>query len=124
MQDPADNFDLLLDRERLLQLYEDDTEMLISSIEMFLDEVIPSFTALENLIELKDWEGLAEQTHQLRPWLGMVGLTNLENKLLELEKLAKKRSDPEIIMNSCNNFNWSLEKMTPVLKTELQELTK
>ena len=113
-----------LDRARLLQLYEDDTETLISSIEMFLDEVVPSFQGLESLIESQDWTGVTGMTHQLRPWLGMVGLTHLELQLETLERLAKKKPDYEMIRNTYLNFTENLETMLPVLKTELQLLTK
>ncbi|WP_138993898.1 Hpt domain-containing protein [Larkinella sp. C7] len=113
-----------LDRARLLQLYEDDTETLISSIEMFLDEVVPAFQVLENLIEVQDWPGVSAMTHQLRPWLGMVGLTRLEQQLEVIERLAKEKPDYEMIPDAYRNFIQNLEHMQPVLKTELQQLTK
>ncbi|MGM9511081.1 Hpt domain-containing protein [Larkinella sp. GY13] len=113
-----------LDRARLLQLYEDDTETLISSIEMFLDEVVPAFQVLENLIEVQDWTGVGAMTHQLRPWLGMVGLTRLEQQLEVIERLAKEKSNDEMIPDAYRNFIQNLEHMQPVLKTELQQLTK
>lgn len=113
-----------LDRARLLQLYEDDTETLISSIEMFLDEVVPAFQVLENLIEVQDWPGVSAMTHQLRPWLGMVGLTRLEQQLEVIERLAKEKPDYEMIPDAYRYFIQNLEHMQPVLKTELQQLTK
>ncbi|KAA9357660.1 Hpt domain-containing protein [Larkinella humicola] len=113
-----------LDRARLLQLYEDDTETLISSIEMFLDEVVPAFQVLENLIEKQEWTGVTAMTHQLRPWLGMVGLTGLEQQLEAIERLTKENPHYEMIQNAYRNFIENLEHMQPVLKTELQQLTK
>ncbi|RCR69818.1 Hpt domain-containing protein [Larkinella punicea] len=113
-----------LDRARLLQLYEDDTETLISTIEMFLDEVVPAFQVLESLIESQDWTGVCGMTHQLRPWLGMVGLTQLEHRLEEVERLAKKKTEYELIRITYLNFTEKLEAMQPVLKAELQLLTK
>ncbi|GAB3897610.1 hypothetical protein GCM10028803_15960 [Larkinella knui] len=113
-----------LDRDRLLQLYEDDTDMLITSIETFLEEVLPTFQELERLIESQDWTAVTGRTHQLRPWLGMVGLTRLESKLCEIEELAKKDPNHTTVMNSYHNFNTDLARMVPVLKSELHELTK
>jgi HPt (histidine-containing phosphotransfer) domain-containing protein len=113
-----------LDRARLLQLYEDDTETLISSIEMFLDEVVPAFQVLENLIESHDWTGVTAMTHQLKPWLGMVGLTRLEHQLENIERLAKEKPDSEMISNTYLNFTENLENIRPVLKAELQLLRK
>ncbi|WP_421829929.1 Hpt domain-containing protein [Larkinella sp.] len=113
-----------LDRARLLQLYEDDTETLISTIEMFLDEVVPAFQVLESRIESQDWTGVCGMTHQLRPWLGMVGLTRLEQQLETIEHLAKEKPDYEMIQNTYRNFTANLEHMQPVLKTELQQLTQ
>ena len=124
MPHSADNLPDQLDRDRLLELYEDDTEMMISSFEMFLDEVLPNFLEFENLIALQDWAGVTMLTHQLRPWLGMVGLTGLENKLWAIEKQAKKEPDGESMMNLYYNFNENLLQMMPVLKNELEVLTK
>ncbi|GAB3933691.1 Hpt domain-containing protein [Larkinella terrae] len=124
MEHPADNGIDFLDRERLVRLYEDDTEMLISAIETFLDEVVISFSELENLTGSQNWEGLSELTHQLRPWLGMVGLTSLETRLWEIEMLARENPNAEILMISCTDFNRNLSKMTPILQLELKELTK
>lgn len=123
MTDSSSNLSDQLDRERLLKLYEDDTEMMILSMELFLDEVIPNFLELEKLIEQQNWEALTGLTHQMRPWLGMVGMTNLENKLWDMEKMAKRNPDREIIMISCTEFNENLAQMSSVLKIELQGLT-
>ncbi|RRB01251.1 Hpt domain-containing protein [Larkinella rosea] len=123
MSSSIDNLTDQLDRKRLLQFYEDDTEMMISAMEMFLDEVIPNFLELEKLVEQQDWEALTSLTHQMRPWLGMVGLTLLENKLCDIETMAKQSPNLEIIMISCTNFNENLAQMSSVLKMELAELS-
>ena len=54
----------------------------------------------------------------------MVGLTCLEHQLETTERLTKKKPDYEIIRNAYLNFIENLEQMQPVLKAELQLLTK
>lgn len=111
-----------LDRERLRQLYGDDTEMQASSLEMFLDEVLPIFLELKNHVECADWEQVITVTHQLRPWLIMVGLTTLESKLCEVEKMAKETPELTLLCSEYGFFYNQLEDKIPVLKMELQRL--
>ncbi|GAB3331493.1 hypothetical protein GCM10027299_37200 [Larkinella ripae] len=110
-----------LDRDRLLQLYGDDTQMLVSAIETFLDEVIPNFLELEQFIALQDWEGVMYLTHQLRPWLGMVGLTTLENRLWDIEKQARDQPDFVTITLSYAVFQTNLAQLTPLLTSEIRQ---
>lgn len=119
---PTDHVIDTLDQERLMQLYKDDIEMLGDHIEMFLDEVIPNFLELDAQLVGRNWTAVTDLTHQLRPWLGMVGLTSLENKLCEIEKLAKNNPDPEMALVLWNDFQAGLKKMKLVLAGELQRI--
>ncbi|MFC5413099.1 Hpt domain-containing protein [Larkinella bovis] len=111
-----------LDRERLDCLYGDDTETFQSTIEMFLEEVTPVFLELPTQIESQNWETFTLLTHQLRPLLGLVGLTTLEKELLAMEEKAKTEPDTEFLRNSYHHFNAGLERMIPLLNAELQRL--
>ncbi len=96
--------------------------MLITHIELFLGEVIPQFQELEERIHLMDWAGVRSLTHQLRPWLSMVGLTDLENKLWEMERIAGNRPDRETLLALWGTFKEKLRQMTLVLNSELERM--
>ncbi|GAB3272032.1 hypothetical protein GCM10027347_43470 [Larkinella harenae] len=112
-----------LDRERLQELYGDDTEMLVSAMSMFLDEVMPNFLELEKRIGEENWTEVAQLTHQLRPWLGMVGLTNLEKQLYEIEELARQNPERAVVMFIFNDFRSHLALIPALLKIELHRIS-
>ena len=118
----TDNLIDKLDQKRLLQLYEGDTDMLIAHIELFLSEVMPQFQDLERRVQILDWTGVTDLTHQLRPWLGMVGLTDLENRLWEIERVARSSPALETLLTLWSTFIEKLQQMTRVLGNELQRL--
>ncbi|WP_128547090.1 Hpt domain-containing protein [Larkinella soli] len=111
-----------LDHERLRQLHADDDGMIASAIEMFLSDVLSNFLEMDNLVCRQDWEELAGLSHQLRPWLGLVGLTSLESSLKDLESQIKTGPDPQALQTHWSQFRAGLSRMTPVLEEELQRL--
>ncbi|MGV3558241.1 Hpt domain-containing protein [Larkinella arboricola] len=118
----TDNLLNKLDYNRLLQLYADDTDTLATHIELFLNDVMPQFQDLEERVQQLDWTGVTSLTHQLRPWLAMVGLTDLENKLWEIEKEAHNRPAFESLQARWISFRAKLQQMTLVLGDELQRI--
>ncbi|MGA0558535.1 Hpt domain-containing protein [Larkinella sp. VNQ87] len=113
-----------LDRRRLYQVYGDDTDTIASFIALFLSDVIPHFTDLENELIGKEWGALAERAHQLRSWLAMVGLTKLENQLLHIEEQARNNPDECGIRQTYTTFREQLNQMIPVLIQEVERLNR
>ncbi len=117
-------FNALLDQERLIELYADDKEYAADMFQTFLNEVLPDFLQFDHLIEQQDWDGLGIHAHKLKPTLGMVGLSKLEEQMHEIEKLAKTNQNTESLPSKWQDLRLNLEKMLPVLKEELENLTK
>jgi PAS domain S-box-containing protein len=117
-------FNSLLDRERLIELYGEDKEYAAEMFHTFLNEVIPDFKQFDKLIEQQDWNGLGAHAHKLKPTLGMVGLSELEEQMHKIEKLAKTKKNIDTLQSQWKDLWLNIEQNIPILKDELQELTK
>ena len=113
---------IVLDKERLDDLYGDDKEYAADIFQTFLEDVLPDFNEFPSLIHEQKWEDLRKLTHKLKPTLGMVGLTELEKYLLVMEKKIKENPEYEGILAHWNAFQIKLSEGIPVLKAELSKL--
>ncbi|MVM37351.1 Hpt domain-containing protein [Spirosoma sp. HMF3257] len=112
-----------IDYQRLNELYDGDNEQIASLFELFLDEVFPDFGEIENEIERQNWPEVAQITHKMLPWVGMVGLTALEAKLRTIEAQAKAGSARDEIMVTWSQFKLGLNQSMPIIREELVKLT-
>jgi HPt (histidine-containing phosphotransfer) domain-containing protein len=77
-----------IDYERLDEMYEGDVEYQADMFDTFLSDVYPEFKDLAPLVEQQNFPELKKLAHKLKPTLGMVGLTQLEKQLVEVERRA------------------------------------
>lgn len=113
----------VIDYQRLNELYDGDTEQIASLFELFLDEEYPDFQDIEHKIDQKQWPEVANIAHKMLPWVGMVGLTNLEAKLRNIESQAIDGSSTGEIMGIWNQFKTGVNQAIPLIRQELVKLT-
>lgn len=117
-------FDEALDRERLSELYGGDAAYASEMFSMFLTDIVPDIRKLPSICETKDWSNLASAAHKLKPTLAMVGLSDLEEKMRQLENSARQDADMDLIEEYCHDFMIEMDKVLPILQTELQKLSQ
>lgn len=117
-----DNEQPRLDYERLQQLHGDSRSMLIVALDLFLDEVLGDFLALEHSVHAHDWNEVAGMAHRLIPWLGMVGLTQQETQLRRLMAQARQPADPVQLTRLWQQFKTDLDQMVPLVEAERKAL--
>jgi HPt (histidine-containing phosphotransfer) domain-containing protein len=118
------NSSSLLNYDRLNELYGDDKEYAADMIQTFLDEVLPDFTIIDELFIQNDLDAVAQQIHKVKPTLGMVGLTDLEEQIKEFEIKVKIETNADNLKPAWNDFHIQLKKSLPLLQKELQKLTQ
>ncbi|SOD94724.1 PAS domain-containing hybrid sensor histidine kinase/response regulator [Spirosoma fluviale] len=117
-------FNKALDRKRLSDLYGTDAAYASEMFSLFLSDVVPDIRTLPHLCTTQDWAVLANAAHRLKPTLAMVGLSTLEEKMRQLEKRARQDADKSGLEVDCRTFVDELDKMLPILETELQMLSQ
>ncbi|WP_420146775.1 PAS domain S-box protein [Spirosoma sp.] len=114
-----------LDYDRLAELYGDDSEYAAIIFETFLETVVPDFDTLDGLIQKQRWEEVRQLAHRLKPGLGMVGLSDLEIVMSELETTTKTEPDPAVVEKLWQTFRAEFPNRLPLLHTQWQNyLTK
>ncbi|RDB07043.1 PAS domain S-box protein [Runella aurantiaca] len=112
----------LLDFSRLKELYGDDNEYILDMMETFLTDALPDFSEFQALINTNDWVTLSKLAHRLKPSLGMVGLTDLEKTMAEIENQARKQPEAESLQLLLNHVNTQLETGVKEIKREIEKL--
>lgn len=118
----SSNYSTQLDHTRLKEMYGDDKAYAADMFQTFLADVLPDFPAIQDLILQNDWESLGKLAHKLKPTLGMVGLTQLELQLLEIETIAKENPQEETLQKLWDGVQSTLDAAVPILQQELVHL--
>lgn len=110
-----------LDQISLTKLYGNDHETAADIFQTFLEEVLPGFHQLQKLIEEQDWENLNKQAKKLRPTLLMVGLSELESEIVQIEELALQEPNMGTINPIWKSFKNKLVASIPTLRETLSK---
>ncbi|AUD03323.1 PAS domain-containing hybrid sensor histidine kinase/response regulator [Spirosoma pollinicola] len=116
-------FDKALDRQRLSELYGTDTGYAAEMFAMFLVDIVPDIRTLPDLCQEQKWPELASAAHRLKPTLGMVGLSLLEEKMRQLEYHSRQDINQQWLEGHCHDLMEEIDKVLPILETELQKLS-
>ncbi len=115
--------DTMLDWERLNLLYGSDMEYTAEMLSIFLSDIVPEIMELPVLCQEDKRTELGQKVHKLKPTFGMVGLSQLEGKMAQLEKIVKQGSKDELLEIYCNDIIVKVNEMIPVIKKEIQKIT-
>lgn len=117
-------FNEKLDVDTLEALYEDDLEYAADLFEIFLDYTVEEFKPLKGLIEAQDWPATKSLAHKLKPTFSMVGLTQLESKMMAIEHQVLKQPDPQTIAALHHEVEEALIEYIPILSDDLEKMKK
>jgi HPt (histidine-containing phosphotransfer) domain-containing protein len=79
-----------LDLSYLEEITGGDNEIMLEMIDIFLTESEIAIQELQTIYEQNDWQALGAQAHKLKPTLLYVGLKDIHEITLKLEKNAKQ----------------------------------
>jgi HPt (histidine-containing phosphotransfer) domain-containing protein len=111
----------MIDYTRLQQIYGDDKSYIVEMFETFLEEALPDFALIPDFISREDWKGLAQLIHKIKPSLGMVGLSDLEEQLNGIEVQAKTTPNALKIHALWQEAEHNLEKAVLVLQKAMTD---
>ncbi|MFM1745023.1 MAG: hypothetical protein RLZZ630_960 [Bacteroidota bacterium] len=90
-------------------------------IRMFLTGTPISIQQMELHALSKDWNGLRQTAHALKPQLGFFGAKGSEELLREIERNADEQSELELIPAKIENFRKQYDIISVELETALRE---
>lgn len=110
----------ILDLSYLQRIYGEDHEHAAEMFDIFLSYTVQELPSLRNFIEHGNWGATKSLAHRIKPNFSMVGLTQLEKKMLAIEKMAQKEKDPDSLINFMNEIESKLEEAKPFLITQME----
>lgn len=111
-----------LNSDYLKKIYGDDLKHAAIMFETFLEHAHKIFSELNPLFQIKDWKGLEQVSHRLKSNLAIVGLTELSEKMEQVEKLCRQNPQAKLIQPYLESFQNEIDGYLPVLKTELLKM--
>ncbi|KAB7727083.1 PAS domain S-box protein [Rudanella paleaurantiibacter] len=113
-----------LDWRHLHDMYGPDLSTASEMFELFLNDIVPEINRLNDLCTAHDWAEVARLAHKLKPTFSMVGLTELEAKMAQIERSASQNSNSELVVIYCSDIIKHTNEAIPLLKNELQKLAQ
>lgn len=92
-------------------------------IRMFLTGTPISIQQLELYMLSKDWSGVKQTAHALKPQLGYFGAKGSEELLREIERISQDQADLERLPAHIETFRKQFEQIEAELEAELKIIT-
>jgi HPt (histidine-containing phosphotransfer) domain-containing protein len=112
----------LTDLSYLRSLTGNQTDKIAKYIRMFLTGAPISINQLELYALSKDWNGVKETAHSLKPQVGYFGAKNTEEMLRDIEKMASDQTDLEMMNARLAIVRNQLDQISNELEAALKEL--
>ena len=113
---------IVIDQERILELYGNDKEYMTDIFQTFLEDVLPDFEEIQVLIDKKNLDDLKKLAHKLKPTLGMVGFTELEKEIITFEHHVKENLGFEVLDTEWKALDKRIKAGVPILQKELNKI--
>ncbi len=97
-------------------------DKMIKYIRMFLTGAPTSIQQMELYTMSKDWSGLRQTAHALKPQLGYFGAKGPEELVKTIEKIAGDQSNLERLPEQIENFKKQYEIISIELEQALKDL--
>ncbi len=110
----------ILDLSYLQRIYGEDHEHAAEMFDIFLSYTVQELPRLRNFIEQGNWVATKSLAHRIKPNFSMVGLTQMEKKMLAIERMAQKEKDSISLINFLNEVESKLEEAKPFLITQME----
>jgi CheY-like chemotaxis protein/HPt (histidine-containing phosphotransfer) domain-containing protein len=120
-QNETFDFDKRLNALHLKTLYGNDTEHAALMFETFLEESLHYWNDIWTLWDGNNRQELKEKAHRLKPAFSMVGLTQVEAQLKDLERSIFEYSQPKL-KDILASIDSTISAFTPILENELERL--
>ncbi len=117
----AFDFDKKLNALHLKELYGNDTEHAAMMFETFLEESLSQWEDIWTLWDNNNRMAIRDKAHRLKPAFSMVGLTQIEAQLKDLERSIFDYSQPKL-KEILTHIDKTIDLFTPILENELERL--
>ncbi|MFA5668167.1 MAG: Hpt domain-containing protein [Balneolaceae bacterium] len=112
-----------LDLSYLYEITGSDSEIIIEMLELFMSETPKQIANIKESVGAGDWIQIKAEAHKLKTNFIYVGLVELNEMTIEIEKLAKEQSDMERIVQIVKKLEDGFTESLPSLDNELKRFS-
>ena len=111
-----------LNTEMLTALYGDDYHYAGEMFNTFLKVIVPDFPKFQKYWQAADWEMLRRLAHKVKPTFSMVGLTDLEVLVLEIETVVKNDPTNDTLHTLLEQLDAQLPQAIEIVKADFEKM--
>jgi HPt (histidine-containing phosphotransfer) domain-containing protein len=115
-------FNKRLDAKLLEELYFNDWDYVREMFKIFIENTVPEYSTLQNAFIAENWEEVRRLAHKIKPTFSMVGLSDIEAHMLELEHSAKNRVPHEALVEIFNKIERELPQGIAAVESDFNKL--
>lgn len=112
-----------LDADMIAALYGDDYSYAAEMFKTFLKVIVPDLPKLKEYWAASDWEMLGRLAHKVKPTFSMVGLTDIEKLISDIEKYAKNEPDNLKLNALLKQLDAILPEAIDIVKTDFEKMS-
>lgn len=118
------SYNTRLDKNLLKELYGDDLDYAREMFDTFLTKSLPEVVLMKRQLSTENWTELGRLAHKLKPSFGMVGLSDMEEKMQGIEDMAKGYPNYVGLYALITDFEKALPKAVEAVEYDLMKLKK
>ncbi len=88
---------MIYNLDKLQELSGGDEEFIVSVVEVFIEETPQDLLNLKNAIENKDFEGIYQNAHKIKPNVDLLGMEEVRQNAYDIEMQGRNDKNMEII---------------------------
>lgn len=115
-------FNPRLDAQLLDELYSDEWDYVREMFKVFIENSIPEYEQLQEAFIQENYEEVRRLAHKLKPTFGMVGLPDIEKKMLELENAAKTKPEKAVLEEIFDRIEADIPQAVEAVETDFKRL--
>lgn len=117
-------FHALINAKYLDEIYGDDLSIIQIMFESFLEDSIPIWEKILEVINSQNFLQVSEMIHQIKPSFSMVGFPFLHPKIHHLEMYAKEKPDLHELLIKYQNLSIEVNQAKLVIEEEVKKLNE
>jgi HPt (histidine-containing phosphotransfer) domain-containing protein len=107
-----------INQDSLKEYFGEDKDFKKVVFQTFIEEIEVQVEELKLLLDEKQWDKIARLAHKMKPSLAMVGLTNTEDLLKNIESGIKSGGINDVIKGQIDVFLTNFQKIFILVKEE------
>lgn len=115
-------FNKALNIPHLEYLYKNDLNYAFEIFNLFIDYTLIEYKKLRPLLEQRKIETLQHLAHKIKPNFSLVGLTDIEKQMLQLEKLAEAKGAIPELEALLDSLDEQVRNNRPIIESELDKM--